>query len=83
MTWLFVVMPEFQEVRQQRTQRTDPQEALKVLDVNRHFPNLLIVKHGSVILNKPEMVDLIYDFHSRVHKAQEKDLSDLSMSSFQ
>lgn len=64
--------------------RTSPKEALDILDINRHFPNLLIVKHGSVILDKPEMVELIQDFHKRAHEAQEKDLLDSTdLSHFQ
>jgi predicted protein tyrosine phosphatase len=47
------------------TQRTNPKEALNVLEVGKHYPNLLVVKHGSIILDKPEMVELILDFHSR------------------
>jgi len=57
-----------------QSQRTNPKDALSILDVNRHFPNILIVKHGSVILGKPEMVELIRDFHRRANEAQEQEL---------
>lgn len=53
------------------TQRSTPQEALNVLDIKKHFPNRLIIKHGSVILQKPEMVELIQDFHRRANESQE------------
>jgi predicted protein tyrosine phosphatase len=40
----------------------NPKEALKILDKRRHDPNNLIIKHGSEILGKPEMIDIIQQF---------------------
>ena len=66
------------------TQRTNPQDALSVLTLGRHFPNQLIVKHGSVILQKPEMMELIEDFHRRSHEQNEKEaLDSTDLSNFQ
>ena len=36
-----------------------PQEALSILEHGVHFPNDLIIKHGSRILGKPEMIDIV------------------------
>jgi predicted protein tyrosine phosphatase len=42
--------------------REDPKEAVKILDKRRHDPNSLIVKYGSELLNKPEMIKIIEQF---------------------
>ena len=66
-----------------QTQRTnDPVKALVILNRNKHFPNKLVVKHGSVLLEKPEMNAIIEEFHRRVHEAHEQralDSTDLSL----
>lgn len=42
--------------------KEDPKEAVKVLDKRKHDPNVSVVKYGSELLNKPEMVEVIKQF---------------------
>jgi hypothetical protein len=36
-----------------------PVEALNILDFKVHYPNSLVIAHGSYLLDKPEMIELI------------------------
>ena len=45
--------------------REDPEEAVKILDVHKHDPNGLIIKHGAELLDKPTMVEVIQGFKAR------------------
>lgn len=44
-----------------RTQ--SPDEAVKILHKDNHYPNRRIIKLGAEILNKPEMIDIINQYY--------------------
>jgi len=46
----------------------EPKEAIKILE-QKHDPNRLVVKYGSQILNKPEMITLIDEWKTEKIKA--------------
>lgn len=41
-----------------KTANSTPMEALEILDPHVHQPNMLVVKAGAKILNKPDMIEL-------------------------
>lgn len=48
--------------------KNDPKEAVKFLNVRKHDPNSLVVKYGSELLGKPEMVEAIQHFKAQMMK---------------
>ncbi len=42
-----------------KSMEVGPVEALNILDFKVHYPNSLVIAHGSYLLDKPEMIELI------------------------
>ncbi len=53
-------------------------DALNVLDLNIHFPNDLIIEHGSKILNNPELIDAMKKWKNKAEQFQIQDQIELS-----
>jgi hypothetical protein len=49
---------------------TDPRSALLILDEDKHSPNMMIIRHGADILQKPEMVDIVLDWKYRSEESR-------------
>ena len=45
-------------------------EAFDVLDLKRHYPNPLLIKHGSIFLKKPEIVSLMEIWKNKAMEIQ-------------
>ena len=45
-------------------------EALKILDPAVHNPNAAVIRHGSVILDDPEMIWIVNEWKSKAEEAQ-------------
>ena len=43
-----------------------PEEAIKVLDINKHTPNRLIIKHGAALLSEPKIRDEIEQYYNSI-----------------
>ncbi len=50
----------------------DPKEALKTLVPGHHYPNMLVVKHASELLSKPEMITIAKEWMANNLKVLEE-----------